>query len=63
MLNLDGGVIKNLKNMLGKDIIIDFNYDGIHGKKSFKQYQRLNAIIFSKYNKFQNKFFGKSILN
>lgn len=45
-----GGLQKNLKNILGPALILNCNFDGVHGKEPFKIYKQLNDIIFSKNN-------------
>lgn len=48
--------MKNLDKILGEDMMIAFNYDGVNKKKSFKEYKNLNLAIyglFQKLNEFE----------
>ncbi|XP_075160362.1 uncharacterized protein LOC142233350 [Haematobia irritans] len=42
----NGGLLKNLNNLLGPDIIKAFNYDWFQNKESFKTYNNINQIFF-----------------
>ncbi|XP_067615227.1 uncharacterized protein [Eurosta solidaginis] len=41
-----GGIAKNLHHLLGKDIFLNFNYDGVQTKQTFKQYININDILY-----------------
>uniref|UniRef100_A0A1I8Q3W6 ZAD domain-containing protein n=1 Tax=Stomoxys calcitrans TaxID=35570 RepID=A0A1I8Q3W6_STOCA len=42
-----GGFLKNFRNLLGDNIIKDFNFDGSQGKKSFKSFENINDLFFA----------------
>ncbi|XP_037947934.1 uncharacterized protein LOC119679569 [Teleopsis dalmanni] len=41
-----GGFAKNLHSILGKEIITNYNYDGIQTKEAFKVYTHINNIFY-----------------
>lgn len=45
-----GGLIKKIYKLFGKDIIMNYNYDGIRGKESFKELKNINNLLFGKVN-------------
>ncbi|XP_017477269.1 PREDICTED: uncharacterized protein LOC108367183 [Rhagoletis zephyria] len=42
-----GGLKRNLSSLLGPEIIKSFNYDGMQGKKAFRNLAVLNNIFFN----------------
>lgn len=43
------GNLKNVDKILGKNIIMTYNYEGTRGKKSLRNYSRVVNALFCKY--------------
>lgn len=41
-----GGILKNLHNLLGEEIIKEFNYDGLQNKEALKSYFKVDNLLF-----------------
>lgn len=42
----NGGLLKNVRNLLGENVIKKYNYDGLQNMECFKSFHNINNIIF-----------------
>ncbi|KAH8344497.1 hypothetical protein KR084_003961, partial [Drosophila pseudotakahashii] len=42
-------LVRNFDCVIGKEIMINFNYDGLQDKKPFKKYEALNQALYGMY--------------
>ncbi|XP_055904485.1 uncharacterized protein LOC129940246 [Eupeodes corollae] len=43
----NGGIEKNLKNLIGPNVAVLYNFDGTSGKKHFKALKNINTTLYS----------------
>lgn len=43
------GLLENFPKIVGQDIILSYNYDGVQNKNTFKELTNLNMAIFGKF--------------